>query len=75
MADSVKLRLYVILDYEADPRNYGTDDPYEMARIDYRNFMEEKMGLEDFFILCKEDDRVHVAIEPLLPSSPSSPSP
>ena len=34
----MKLRLQIIMEYEADPADYGTDDPIKMAEIDQENF-------------------------------------
>lgn len=34
---SVRLRASLIVEYEADPKDYGTSDPVEMAKIDADN--------------------------------------
>ncbi len=44
-----RLRITAIMEYDANPASYGTDDPKEMAEIDLDNLNEGIVSLEDFF--------------------------
>jgi hypothetical protein len=46
------LKVTVTFSYEADPDNYGTQDPIEMAEIDRGNFASDPMHL----LGCLEDN-------------------
>jgi hypothetical protein len=52
-----KLRLTIIVEYEADSYDYGTEDPYEMAKIDESNFMPYEL---DFFLENCTDNGIKV---------------
>lgn len=41
----VKLRLMITAEYEADPKNYGTDDPEKMAAIDNESHPLDLLGI------------------------------
>lgn len=41
----MKLRVQIIMVYEANPESYGTDDPQKMAEIDQRNFEDDPGSL------------------------------
>lgn len=44
----VRLRATITWEYDADPEDYGTDDPVEIARMDQRpDCMVESAALED----------------------------
>jgi len=58
----VKLRLHIFYDYEADPRSYETDDPLEIAEVDYRMLTEDVIGIAEFL---EGEGRLSFAIEPL----------
>ncbi len=53
-----RLRITATVEYEADPKNYQTDDPKEMVSIDLNNLNEGYTSLEDFF-----DDSTDIKIE------------
>lgn len=44
----VRLRLTIVVDYEADPDHYETDDPVKMAEVDRENFIYDPPSLVDF---------------------------
>jgi hypothetical protein len=56
----VRLRATVVLEYDAHPDNYGTDDPAKMAQIDASNFNDDR----DFFWQLVDDDGT-IKVEPV----------
>ncbi len=61
MAEKIKLRLTVTMEYEADPEYYGTDDPVKMAAIDQTNFFEYPRSLYEQL----SEDGINVKVEPV----------
>lgn len=56
-----KLRATLVVEYEADPAHYETDDPAEMARVDAENWTGDVMMLLASF----DNDDFKVTVEPL----------
>lgn len=54
----IRATLFVSAEYEADPEDYGTDDPDQMAAIDLANLQDDVSPLLDapnrVFDLCVE---------------------
>lgn len=52
MTATRRLRLVVTAEYDADPRDYGTDDPAAMAAIDAGNFEHDdpRTVFRDYFM-------------------------
>jgi hypothetical protein len=38
MAERVRLRVEIAFEYDADPEDYGTDIPEDMAKVDFKNY-------------------------------------
>jgi hypothetical protein len=56
----IKLKLTVSVEYNADPANYDTEDPQEMARIDQYLF---KNNITDAFeLLDTKGSKVEVSV-------------
>ena len=49
MDKRVKLKLTLTVEYEANPKHYGTKIPEEMAKIDEKNFSYNPYDIEIFF--------------------------
>jgi hypothetical protein len=49
-AESVRLRVTITFEYDADPAGYGTDDPAEMGKIDEENFRKDPLGMLEVFL-------------------------
>lgn len=62
MVETVRLRATIVVEYDADPKDYETSDPVEMARIDQRDW-DDRMLTYD--ILVSEDDAI-VTFEPVI---------
>lgn len=58
--EKVRLRAIVYVDYEADPKHYGTNDPVKMAALDTDNFKAEGGNLGVFF----DDDQLEIVVMP-----------
>jgi hypothetical protein len=59
-----KLKLTVVITYDANPAHYGASDPDEMAKIDQENFRNQPDGIMD--MLCSKED-VRVTVEAVKP--------
>ncbi|WP_035800364.1 hypothetical protein [Kitasatospora mediocidica] len=46
--DKVRIRATLIVEYEADPKDYESDVPKEMAEEDQESLAEGGLTLEDF---------------------------
>lgn len=61
---SAKVRLRVTvradIEYDADPADYGTDDPDAMAAIDRQNWLDDPT----MFWATFEDDQIHIDVTP-----------
>lgn len=57
----VELKFTITGYYTADPRDYETFDPVEMARIDQQNFEDGGVSLAD---VCDWTDEAWLTIEP-----------
>jgi hypothetical protein len=55
-----KLRITYIGEYEAEPSDYLTDDPEEMAKIDQKSLDEGDTSLHDFMDFA---DTVEIKVE------------
>jgi hypothetical protein len=58
---TVRLRATLTVEYDADPDDYGTADPVEMAAIDAENYQRHPDILADFFV----DDDIRVTVQPV----------
>lgn len=56
----MKMKVTIIGTYDADPQNYPTGDPFEMAKIDMENFNDDPASLYDILL----DNDCDVKIEP-----------
>jgi hypothetical protein len=59
MSDTVRLRATVVVEYDAHPDHYDTDDPAEMAEIDQKNWQGDPMLFWSSF----EDEEYGVTVE------------
>jgi hypothetical protein len=50
MSERVRLRTTIVLEYDADPKDYGTDDPEQMVRLDQENWDDDPISLFEFFV-------------------------
>jgi len=57
----MKTKLKIVIEYEADPEDYDTEDPKKMAEIDESNFREDPPSLME--MLCDLED-IKVKVEP-----------
>lgn len=58
----VDLELVVHVRYSADPKSYDTDDPEEMAEIDFVNFTEDPEAMLEMIANPEDEDNVSVQV-------------
>jgi hypothetical protein len=62
------LRLTIVVDYEADPAHYGTDDVAVMAAIDQRSVDDGDLRVEDLMETGSVVGRV-ILPSPIMPAT------
>lgn len=60
--DSVRLRVTLTVEYDADPADYDTDDPADMADIDERNYRSYPGSVVDDFLV---GDPIRIDVTPV----------
>lgn len=65
---NVRLKMTVTFEYDADSKNYGTEIPEEMAKIDQDNYNEDP----NILIEMMADYDYEVKVEPILKDPISS---
>ncbi len=67
----IRLRATYEIEYEADPADYYTDDPLEMAEIDRENFRDDPSlffdGVVSMLNFPQATDVIRVRVEPITP--------
>lgn len=63
---SVRLRASIVVEYDADPRDYESYEPAEMAAIDQKNWREYPLGLFSSF----DDKQFVISVAPAEIASP-----
>lgn len=59
----MKLRATVVVEYDADPADYGTDIPAEAARIDEQQFDDD---LSTLVYVIENGEGYRVTVEPVV---------
>ena len=62
----IKLKATIVVEYDADPKRYGTDDPHMMAQIDMDNCAEDIIGFGELVITIEPGfGELVITIEPI----------